>query len=222
MLKRFSMCLIILSSFFLINAYAAKPINLTIAKARVVTYYESGTYQKRVNALVAHAKKILEKRIAQTKGHQKLAIILDIDDTSINNYPIEKEHDFASTLPMIEETFRRSHEANPAILSLYNYAKAHGVAVFFITGRPQPFYDITVENLKLAGYKNWNKLYTHSNISREASIKQNASTNYKQAVRQSLRKQGYEIVLNIGDQATDLTNSHADLNVKLPNYMYQV
>jgi hypothetical protein len=45
---------------------------------------------------------------------------------------------------------------------------------------------------------------------------------YKSNVRQELEKKGYRIVLNIGDQASDLAGCCSERVFKLPNPFYLV
>jgi hypothetical protein len=42
------------------------------------------------------------------------------------------------------------------------------------------------------------------------------------AVRQRLSEEGYRILVNIGDQESDLAGGYAEFAVKLPNYIYSV
>jgi len=43
---------------------------------------------------------------------------------------------------------------------------------------------------------------------------------YKTGARKDLEKKGARIVLNVGDQQSDLSGGHAKYTVKLPNPMY--
>ena len=75
--------------------------------------------------------------------------MLDIDDTSLSLYECAKARDFEDAVAV------RGPVDLPAIRqvrSLYRWARKQKVAVFFITGRPEPLRDLTVTGLKAAGY----------------------------------------------------------------------
>ncbi len=83
--------------------------------------------------------------------------MLDIDDTSLSLYECAKARNFQAsvvcsvteaTLPVIRQT-----------KSLYKLAKRRGVAVFFITGRPEGLRPITVSQLEAGGYRGYRALY---------------------------------------------------------------
>ena len=72
----------------------------------------------------------------------------------------------------------------------------------------------TEKNLKAAGYANWDGL-----MLRRAN--DNATTiEYKSAARAKIAGQGYTIIANAGDQASDLAGGYAERAYKLPNPMY--
>ena len=43
---------------------------------------------------------------------------------------------------------------------------------------------------------------------------------YKTGARKDIEAQGYRIVVNVGDQFSDLVGGHADRGYKLPNPFY--
>ena len=45
-------------------------------------------------------------------------------------------------------------------------------------------------------------------------------TEYKSAARAKIEQQGYRIILNVGDQESDLAGGHATRAFKLPNPFY--
>ena len=105
-------------------------------------------------------------------------------------------------------------QAIDGTLALYKAAKQHHVAVFFITGRHEGERAATEKNLKAAGYANWDGL-----MLRRAN--DNATTiEYKSAARAKIAEQGYTIIANAGDQASDLAGGYAERAYKLPNPMY--
>jgi predicted secreted acid phosphatase len=108
----------------------------------------------------------------------------------------------------VKKTWRKKAAPVQPVLDLYNYAKQNNIAIFLITERPTSIRAITIRNLKRAGYRNWDGLYTIT------------ATNPKTQAEQDIQRKGYEIILNISDQESDIAKSTAEMKVKLPNYMY--
>jgi len=108
----------------------------------------------------------------------------------------------------------RSSEA-PPIKPTYDFlkwARRHGFALFFVTGRPEKDRTPTVLNLLLHQIP-YDGLYCRENGNHEPAV------NYKSRIRESIEKMGFTIVVNIGDQYSDLAGGHALDCEKLPNKM---
>lgn len=207
----------------------AKPINLACAQKSIAEYYHDlapdSEFVKDVEHVVQGAELYLNERVAQNAhaaSPAKLAMVLDIDETSLSNYPAIKAAGFADTKQQIEEHY---HTANaPAIapmLHLYKEAIEKGVAVFFITARKSysnPSEDLrpyTITNLQASGFEGWTALYLPQGEDLKSS-----SVKYKTKIRKMITDQGYDIILSLGDQDSDLEGGYADHTVKVPNYLY--
>lgn len=203
------------------TSYAKEPKNLDLIKASLIKYHDSGEYQKDQAKVTDHAMEYLKTRLQReekTKSHKKLAIVLDIDDTSLSNYALMLQLNFGKLQAEIAKALAEGND--PAIastLELYRYAKANNVAVFFITGRPEHLRAATEKNLANVGFKNWDGVSFRAEDYKEKSI-----APYKTNVRNEIEKQGYDIVLNVGDQQSDLSGGHADKAFKLPNPYYLI
>lgn len=197
--------------------YATEPTNLGLLKKELVQYYDSGKYDQDVSQTVTEAMQYLKARIAEKSfDNKKPAIVLDIDETSLSNYPNMAEMGFGGNKKQISQAEMKAND--PAIkstLALYQYAKANQVAVFFITGRHEEARTATVKNLKAAGYTDWNGLTFRSGPYLKATV-----SDYKSAIRKQITEQGYDIVLNMGDQQSDLNGGYADKSYKLSNPYY--
>ena len=99
-------------------------------------------------------------------------------------------------------------------LELYRTATRLGVAVFFITGRPEEEREATERNLRAAGYESWAGL-----VLRPSSGDRSA---FKTSVRRQITQDGYTILANVGDQESDLVGGHAQRTFKIPNPFYEV
>ncbi|MEU0028852.1 HAD family acid phosphatase [Streptomyces sp. NPDC006335] len=165
----------------------------TTAAAAAVDY---ATWQTDCQAVMNQALPYLKTRIAAPGPGEKQAIVLDIDNTTL-------ETDFGFSYPQ---------PANKPVLEVAKYAQEHGVSLFFVTARPGIIASATDYNLKQAGYQ-VNGLYVRGFI----DLFKNVAT-YKTAQRVDIENKGYTIIANIGNSPTDLSGGHAEKTFKLPDY----
>ncbi|HZQ44651.1 MAG TPA: HAD family acid phosphatase [Acidobacteriaceae bacterium] len=198
-----------------------EPANLDSAKKELGRYHdctEENCYQPQLQRQIDLAVGFLHGSVANAKPGEKLALVLDIDETSLSNWRIETRDDFGY-IPNDSNLCIALHcgEAIAPTLRLYEEASRLGVTVFFITGRPEPQRADTEANLKAVGYASWGRLYLRPvNHPVDQSV-----SDYKSGERGEIVRMGYRIVLNVGDQMSDLTGPHsADHSVKLPNPFY--
>lgn len=198
------------------QAIAKEPKNLDKVKAKLIRYHDSGEYQKDQARVTNRALLYLKNRLDGDDAEQKIAIVLDIDETALSNYPTLRALNFGGTKTDTSQALTKAD--NPAIqptLELYRYAKDKKIAIFFVTSRPETLKDITIQNLTNAGYQNWDGL-----IMRPDDYHEKSMSTYKIASRKQIEDQGYEIILNVGDQESDIVGEHADRSFKLPNPYY--
>ncbi|MEU7604280.1 HAD family acid phosphatase [Streptomyces sp. NPDC040724] len=156
------------------------------------------TWQRDVAAVIDAARPGIEQRIAASPAGEKPAIVLDIDNTSL-----ETDFHWFWTFPT---------PAIAKVRALTQYAHARGVAVFFVTARPGIIQSLTERNLKAVGYP-VSGLYVRDlpDLFDEVSA-------YKTEKRAEIEARGYTIIANIGNSPTDLVGGHAERTVKLPDY----
>lgn len=197
---------------------AKEPKNLDIIKQNYVKYHDSGEYLKDQAQVFHQAMEYLTIRLEKAKKTpgKKFAVILDIDETVLSNYPNFAARDFGGTYQQIVTDQNKGIDPviEPA-LKFYRYAKQNNVAVFFISGRAENIRQITEKNLIAAGFKDWNGVYL-----KPVAYHNKSAVPYKIFQREAIEKQDYTIVLNIGDQKSDLMGGHADKVFKLPNPYY--
>ncbi len=214
----FSMALL---SAISLSAFAKAPENLQTLKDSIIRYHDSGAYNVDITVLAQHAHAYLSERITQNrqlKHPKKLAIVLDIDETSLSNYPGIKAFNLGGTPRQINDIITQAKDpAIKPILKLYQFALKNNVSVFFVTGRKERLRTATIKNLRDAGYKKWQALYLKPNNYAQASV-----IPYKTAMRKKIASQGYDIVFNIGDQDSDLAGGYADNVYKVPDAMYYI
>lgn len=217
----FFLTLFLSLSFFVLphSPALAEPPNLSIVKNEIKTYHDSGIYNQELTQAIDRAHRYI---MAQVKANdhqaikQKLAIVLDIDETSLSNYDDIIKHDFTANRQAIHQQILKAQA--PAIkpmLALYKDAIEHGVKVFFVTGRNQSELKATEANLLKAGYKHWTGLYVRPDNYQQQSI-----VPFKAHARELISKKGYTIIATIGDQYSDLMGGFAKKEFKLPNPFY--
>ena len=189
--------------------------NLYDVKQRIIHYHNSGAYQNEVEDVVGRAIKHLHT-YRQKDGN--FAVVLDVDETSLSNWPQLVDSNFCYTQAGWNAWVKEADA--PAIkptLRLFNRSKEQGEAVFFVTGRDENQRGPTEANLEEAGYSGWEAL-----IMEETGKSYDSAADFKIRVRQRLSAQGYHIILNMGDQASDLFGGYADKTFQLPNPFYRV
>jgi len=217
---------LLVNSFFLATSLLciaapsfAEPQNLDLLKIEIQRYHDTGAYDKDVVQVVKQAETYMNAQVAANKKSSKpakLALVLDIDETTLSNYDGIIKRQFCADQQRINHDINQAKA--PAIapmLTLYEDAKKQGVAIFFVTGRRPKFQRATESNLKQAGYINWHGLYFRPKQDKNLSV-----IPYKTQVRSSITQQGYTIIASIGDQTSDLTGGYAEKTFKLPNPYY--
>ena len=127
-------------------------------------------------------------RVADTSG--KLALNLDIDNTSL-------------------QTYYDRGKAIPATLRLVRYAKSKGVYILFNTGRLGSQRTKMVAQLRRAGFP----------VDNVCTRQYGKSLSYgKQRCRQIYVNRGFRLIANIGNRSTDFVGGNYMRAYKLPNY----
>ena len=195
--------------------------NLSVVKQQLIQYHDSGQYMQDINAQVAQAMTYVQQRVADNNilaQPKKLAIVFDIDETILSNYPDMFNMNFGGTLKaMTDAEAKASDPAIAPTVSLYQYAQKNNIAVFFVTGRKEFLRPSTIKNLQKTGLGIWTGLYMKPNNYAQASV-----VPYKSGARAKIVAMGYDIILNIGDQNSDLAGGYADKDIKLSNPYYLI
>jgi acid phosphatase len=197
--------------------------NLGKLKTRLIGYHNCtanhGCYTSDFDRQSDLAIAILRRRTARAKPGEKLALVLDIDETALSSWNEERQDDFGYIAKDWNEWVEKKQA--PAIagtLRLYKEAAARKVDVFFISGRGEAQRSATADNLKSAGYDHWVGLAL-----RGPHPKEQSTTEYKSGERKKIVDAGYQIILNVGDQMSDLNGGpQAERSVKLPNPFYYI
>ncbi len=175
-----------------------------------------GCYAHDLDVQADRAISFLRKRAARRGTKEKLAVVLDIDETSLSNYQEMLQQNYLYDAKAFDAWVNTAQApAIPGTLRIDKEAKQLGVEVFFITGRHENERSATEKNLRTVGYE-WKSLTMRA----PSEAKQTAEV-FKSAARARIESQGYTIVLNVGDQWSDLKGKpEAEFSVKYPNPYY--
>jgi hypothetical protein len=221
-----------------------EPSNLEGLKQQLRYYHCLGAYNRDIDRVIDEASSFIEKRVA-TGG--KLAIVFDIDETSLSNWDEISANDFGfiphalcelnpknnlPTSPCGFDSWQRLAIAKPIeqTLKLFNLAKAKNIAVFFITGRVE-----CVDSQKCGDQpgeltsrqdteKNLRQAgysdWTDLILKPDKRVKDESVQKFKTNSRKEIETRGYRIIANVGDQYSDLNGGSAERVFKLPNPFY--
>jgi predicted secreted acid phosphatase len=178
------------------EAATATGTTTAVATAAAAEDVDYTTWQADCLTVMNQALPYLKQRIAAVKPGEKQALVLDIDNTTL-------ETDFGFSYPQ---------PANKPVLDVAKYAQERGVSLFFVTARPGIISGVTDYNLKYVGYK-VSGLYVRGLFDLFKDV-----AAYKTAQRVNIESKGYTIIGNIGNSATDLSGGHAEKTFKLPDY----
>ncbi len=190
--------------------------NLGLYKDRLTGWYDSGAYAALLEKEVHRADRWLQQVISRRT--KRAVVVLDIDETCLSNWAYLQHYGF----DVDAGTFRRwvgVHD-DPAIapaLALYQRAIAAKIPVFFVTGRREFLRVETERQLRAAGFHGWSGIFFRPVSDENVSV-----VPFKSGVRRRLEAEGWRVVLNMGDQWSDLEGGSSDRTFKLPNPFYYI
>jgi acid phosphatase len=206
------------------TAHEPRAPNIYDAQRAVEKYVDLGRFDLDRAKVVAAARRWLDKR---AKTASKPAIVVDIDETALDNSPELRINGWVSVKngpcdlqkgPCGHRAWQSMAQAKPieSTLALVKHARELGVAVFFISGRPSWLREATERNLREQGYE-WTAVILEPNDTTFPS-----AADFKTPERRKITEAGYSIILNLGDQESDLIGGYAERTFKLPNPIYFV
>jgi predicted secreted acid phosphatase len=196
--------------------------NLYDTQKEVEAYLGSGRYEADVAAVTVSARAYLEKR---AKKATRPAVVFDVDETSLSNWPAYRANGWGRITGggcdlengpcglRAWQAMGKSKAIRPT-RDLARRARELGVALFFITGRPQDLREATERNLREEGFE------PDGVILFPDGPRPPSAADFKAPERRKLVEQGYTILFTIGDQESDLRGGYAERTFKLPNPVY--
>ncbi len=192
-----------------------EPANLDPLKQEIRIYVDSGGYDRDIAAVAAKATAWLEERAARRTPGERLALVLDLDETLLSDLAAEKENDFGgSDATWAAWLAMGDAPAIGAVRAVYRRARQLHIEVFLLTGRAERDRPPTEKNLVAIGCNDYAGLIMKPNDDRRPVAA------FKTGERKRLTAAGRAIVANIGDQESDLAGGYAERTFKLPNPFY--
>ena len=154
------------------------------------------------------AKMIVDEKIATLDKNQKKAVVLDIDETVLDNSPFEvkciETGKSYSKKTWNEWTSLSKARALPGAVDFTNYAKDKGVEIFYVSNRSETELAVTMKNMKELNFPCVDS--THFLLKTTESGKK---------ARRDIIKKDYNIILFIGDNLTDYSEIYENRDKNL-------
>ncbi len=139
----------------------------------------------------------LDKILEENKDPEKLAIVLDLDETVLDNSPYEAKcvlDNISYPTGWDEWMHAASARAIPGAVAFLDYAKSKGIEIFYITNRKEIYRQATLQNLNKLGIPP--KTESHLLLRTDDSSKES---------RRKKVLADHEIVMLFGDNLADFT-----------------
>jgi len=146
---------------------ADEPVNLDHLKEQLKNYQScsmSTCYVPQLQRQADIAIGSLKQSVATANPEERLAIVFDIDETSLSNWAVEIRDDFGFIATDLDWCITlRCGKAIASTLRIFREAEDDKVAVFFISGRRESQRPDTDANLKNEVYDHWEGLSLRPN-----------------------------------------------------------
>ena len=149
------------------------------------------------------AKLRIDMNLLENKSEQKKAVVVDIDETMLDNSPFETNCINTGQGYTKESWSNWTSKINakplPGAVEFSEYAKLKGVEVFYISNRSIDDFDATLKNLQKENFAFADS--THLLLKTNTSSKK---------ARRDIVRENYEIILLIGDNMGDFSEIFED------------
>jgi 5'-nucleotidase (lipoprotein e(P4) family) len=140
------------------------------------------------------------KKLARAERKMPRAIVVDIDETVLDNSPSQARGITTNTPYNLKDWYAwgdlRKAKAVPGSVDFLNYAVSKGVKIFYISNRDEVQKQATLDNLKSVGFRD---VSTENVMTRTAESGKDA--------RRAVVTAKYRIVLLVGDNLDDFTSA---------------
>jgi 5'-nucleotidase (lipoprotein e(P4) family) len=146
-----------------------------------------------------------KKRLTKAERRRPRAIIVDIDETVLDNSPAQaagiKNREAFNLDSWYRWTDMRKAKAIPGAVDFLNYAVSRGVKIFYVSNRDEVQKESTIDNLKKVGFAD----ISADNVLLRRKDAQGNNISNKTPRRESVASR-YRIVMLIGDNLDDFSD----------------
>jgi predicted secreted acid phosphatase len=183
-----------------------------------IDFSKTSDYKKETDKAIADAYAACKQFLKNKEGGKLKglpAVVSDLDETLIDNRPhFEATPKF--NWPAFEAWIKQADAPLlPRTAEFLAWARKNGFAIFFVTGRREGLRADTIANLV-------KRQVAYDGLLMRKEGDKGGAESVKVPLRQEVEKMGFTIVVNIGDQWSDLAGGHAVDCEKLPNKIYLV
>ncbi len=157
------------------------------------------------------AQQRLNEAINANKHTKPLAVVVDIDETMLDNSPFE-----AMLITNADDlkgwynwTAKATAKALPGSLAFAKYAQSNDVEIFFVTNRDDSERAVTLKNLAEAGFP----YATEDHLLTKSDLSYSTGNTSSKVGRRAKVSENHEIVLLIGDNLNDFSGEFEDRSV---------
>lgn len=148
------------------------------------------------------------ERKTPVKGLRKKAVIVDIDETMLDNSPYQARlvrdgADF-NEFTWAEWCREESAPAVPGALEFARFAASKDVTVFYLSNRAQDLREVTIANLRKLGFPIADSEHVFLGLGTVVSDCEQNGT--EKGCRRELISRNYRVLMQIGDQIGDFTD----------------
>lgn len=169
-----------------------------------VTWYQHSAEMKAIYYQSFNLAKIqLLKNKANSENTKPKAVVVDIDETMLDNSPFEAKC-IETGKPYSKESWNKwvsqiAAIALPGAKDFSKFAEENDIEIFYISNRSVKNFDVTLQNLKNEGFA-----FADSS---HLLLKTNESS---KKARRAIASENYEIILLIGDNLGDFSDIFED------------
>ena len=207
--------LLLISTAFILNSCQQTKLDETKSQDHLVMsvlWYQRASEMKAIYYQCFNWAKVRLDQAVEKNTNLKLAVVVDIDETMLDNSPFEGNA-IHTGIGYSKETWKNwvnkiDAKALPGAVEFANYAESKNVEVFYISNRSADYFNVTLRNLQKEGFafadSSHLMLKTHTSSKKE---------------RRDLVKENYKIILLIGDNMGDFSEIFED---RSDNYGFNV
>jgi len=152
------------------------------------------------------AKPVLDEKLKSYKGKKKPAVVVDIDETVLDNCQYQAQcilGNFLYPIRWDEWCLLGSAPAIPGAAEFLNYAHSKNVAVFYVSNRKAHLKEATVKNLLNEGFPNVKDPFMMLRSAESSKINRRVQI-----------EKDYEILMLFGDNMNDFSGDWEHKNIE--------